>query len=140
MKDLDPLKYFLGIEVAHSKKGIFISQRKYVIDLVQDLGKLGVKLADSPIDPNHRLGDCHSETIKDVKQFQRLVDRLLYMSMTQLDIAYAMDVLSQFMHAPKTTHLEAADKILKFLKKFLEASLLFQKNSHLKVEVFTDAN
>ncbi|XP_019052159.1 PREDICTED: uncharacterized protein LOC109114264 [Nelumbo nucifera] len=108
VKDLGPAKYFLRIEVARSRKGMFISQRKYVLDLLKDTRKIGVKPVDSPIDPNHKLSDSQGEPLKDVKQFQRLVGRLLYFSMTHPDIAYVVGVLSQFMHAPRTTHLEAA--------------------------------
>ena len=56
IKELEKLKYFLGIEVAHSKEGIFISQQKYVLDLLKETGKLGCKAASTPIEPNHRLG------------------------------------------------------------------------------------
>ena len=48
-KDLGMLKYFLGIEVMRSKRGIFLSQRKYVLDLLSETGKLVVKSCQSPI-------------------------------------------------------------------------------------------
>nr|KYP35648.1 Retrovirus-related Pol polyprotein from transposon TNT 1-94 [Cajanus cajan] len=56
MKDLGKLKYFLGIEVAYSKNGIFISQRKYVLDLLKETGKLGCRTSTVPIEQNHRIG------------------------------------------------------------------------------------
>ncbi|CAL8167648.1 unnamed protein product [Prunus armeniaca] len=55
MKDLGDLKYFFGIEVARSKTGIFLSQRKYVMDLLTETGMLGCKPADTPIEMNHKL-------------------------------------------------------------------------------------
>ena len=55
MKDLGPLKYFLGIEVLRSRKGIFINQRKYVLDLLAEVGMLDYKPADTPIVQNHGL-------------------------------------------------------------------------------------
>lgn len=50
IKDLGRLKYFLGIEIAHSKKGLFLNQRKYVLDLLQETRNLGVKPIETPID------------------------------------------------------------------------------------------
>jgi Reverse transcriptase (RNA-dependent DNA polymerase) len=55
MKDLGELRYFLGIEVARSKKGVVISQQKYVLDLLNDTGMLGCRPASTPIDLNHKL-------------------------------------------------------------------------------------
>ena len=56
IKELGKLKYFLGIEVAHSSQGIFISQQKYVTDLLAETGKTGRKPALTPMDPNKKLG------------------------------------------------------------------------------------
>jgi len=56
IKELGRLKYFLGIEVAHSKEGIFISEQKYIVDLLIETGLLGCKAAETPIEPNHKLG------------------------------------------------------------------------------------
>jgi hypothetical protein len=49
MKNLGGLKYFLGIEVARSKKGIFLSQQKYILDLLCEVGLLDCKPAYTPI-------------------------------------------------------------------------------------------
>ena len=50
-KNLGMLRYFLGIEVMRSKHGIFLSQRKYVLDLLSEIRKLGVKPCSSPMVP-----------------------------------------------------------------------------------------
>ncbi|RDX91925.1 putative mitochondrial protein, partial [Mucuna pruriens] len=54
-KDLGKLKYLLGIEVTYSKQGIFISQRKYVFDLLRETEKLGCKSIDVPVEKNYRI-------------------------------------------------------------------------------------
>ncbi|RDX76692.1 putative mitochondrial protein, partial [Mucuna pruriens] len=99
-KELGKLKYFLGIEVAYSKQGIFISQRKYVLDILIETGKLGCKSSRVPIKQNHRIG-CEESPIIEKSQYQRLVGKLIYLSHTRSDIAYAVNVVNQFMHDPR---------------------------------------
>ena len=55
IKDLGQLKYFRRIEVATSKKGIVVSQRKYILDLLKETGMSGCKPSDTPIEANSKL-------------------------------------------------------------------------------------
>nr|KYP44461.1 Retrovirus-related Pol polyprotein from transposon TNT 1-94 [Cajanus cajan] len=64
MKDLRRLKYFLGIEIAYSKKGIFISQRKYVLDFLKETGKLRCKTLGVPIEQNHKIRSEESPQVE----------------------------------------------------------------------------
>ncbi|PRQ38173.1 putative RNA-directed DNA polymerase [Rosa chinensis] len=87
MKDLGQLKYFLGIEVARSKKGILLSQRKYVLDLLAETGMLDCRPMERPIEMNHRLAIYPDQVPTDKGRYQRLVGRLIYLSHTRPDIA-----------------------------------------------------
>jgi hypothetical protein len=100
IKDLGSLKYFLGIEVVRSKHGIFISQQKYILDLLKETGMLGCKATDNPVEVNVKLGEDGENPLVDKGRYQRLVGRLIYFSHTRLDIAYVVSLVSQFMHAP----------------------------------------
>jgi hypothetical protein len=80
MKNLGGLKYFLGIEVARSKHGIFLSQRKYILDLLSEVGLLDCKPADTPIIQNHRLGEYPDQVPTDKGRYQRMVGKLIYLS------------------------------------------------------------
>jgi hypothetical protein len=68
------------------------------------------------MEPNEKLYLEDGEPLKDVGQYQRLVDKLIYLTVTRPDIAFAVSLVSQFMHAPKTIHLEAVDRTLRYLK------------------------
>ena len=80
MKNLGRLKQFLGIEVPRSKIGIFLSQRKYVLDLLAETGMIDCKLADTPIVVNHRLQIIEGAKPTNKEQYQRLVGKLVYLS------------------------------------------------------------
>ncbi|XP_016195353.1 uncharacterized protein LOC107636347 [Arachis ipaensis] len=86
IKGLSPLKYFLGIEVAQSVKEICLSQRKYCLDLLEDSGLLGAKLASVPMDSSTRLYQDKSPLLSDLFVYRRLVGRLIYLTITQPDI------------------------------------------------------
>ncbi|KAM1108784.1 hypothetical protein ACFX13_005484 [Malus domestica] len=140
MKELGKLKYFLGIEVARSKHGIFLSQRKYVLDLLAETGMLDCKHVDTPIEQNHLLGLFPDQVPTHKERYQRLMGRLIYLSHTRPDIAYAISVVSQFMHSPSEAHMDAVTRILRHLKMAPGRGLVFSKNGHLNVEGYTDAD
>ena len=95
IKDLGNLRYFLGIEVARDKRGIYVSRRKYVIDLLKETGMLGCKPADTLIDPGVKL-DLHSGGAPVEKgQYQHLVGKLICLSHTRTNIAFAVSYVSQ---------------------------------------------
>jgi hypothetical protein len=116
IKDLELLKYFLGIEIAHSPKDLFISQRKYVLDLFRKTGKLGCKLASTPMDSKYKLNTDDGKPLEDINQFQRLMGKLIYLTITKPDISYSISQISKFMHSPRTSHLDSIDRILRYLK------------------------
>ena len=98
IKDLGDLKLFLGIEASLSKKGIFISQRKYTLEIIKDGANLGVKPVDFPMEQNTKL-------------FNE-VGRLIYLTITRPDIIYVVHILSRFMHALCKPHMKAAMCVL----------------------------
>ena len=111
-----------------------------MIDLLKETGMLACKPANTPIDPNHKLGEENEDAIVNRETYQRLVGRLIYLSHTRLDIAYAGSVMSQFMHNPKEIHLQAAYRILRYLKGNPRRGILFKRNTGLVLEAYTDAD
>ncbi|KAL7607995.1 hypothetical protein Lser_V15G10095 [Lactuca serriola] len=82
LRDLGKLKHFLGLEIARSPEGIVISQRQYVLDLLQDNGMLASKPVSFPMDPHQKSSKFEGEPFENPSQYRRLVGRLLYLTIT----------------------------------------------------------
>ena len=80
IKNLGNLKYFLGMEVARSKEGIFVSHRKYTLDLLTETGMLECHHVDTPIEFNCKLGKFDHQVPVDKEQYQHLEGKLIYLS------------------------------------------------------------
>ncbi|XP_071698900.1 uncharacterized mitochondrial protein AtMg00810-like [Rutidosis leptorrhynchoides] len=139
MKDLGGLKCFIGIEVLRSKKGIFIYQKKYILDLLAETGMIDCKPANTPMIPNQRLYMEEDADLADRGQYQRIVGKLTYLAHTRPDIAHVVGVVSQYMHQPQRHHMVTVWRIIKYLKGTAGDGVLFSKNDHLETQIYTDA-
>ncbi|KAJ4706604.1 Retrovirus-related Pol polyprotein from transposon TNT 1-94 [Melia azedarach] len=110
MKDLGTLKYFLGIEVSRSKQGLFLSQRKYTLDLLAETGNSACEPVNTPIEVNHGLSIYPDQIPTNKERYQRLVGKLIYLTHTRPDLSYTVSVVSQFMHNPSNQHMNARSK------------------------------
>ena len=114
-KDLGMLRYFLGIKVMRSEHGLFLSQRKYVFDLLSKKRKLGVKPCSSPMVPSVHL-TREGKTFEDPEKYIRLVGKLNYPIVTRLNIAHSISIVSQYMSSPTVDHWVIVEQILCYLK------------------------
>ena len=138
-KDLGILRYFLGVEVMRSKHEIFLSKRKYVLDLLFETRKLGAKPCSSPMAPGVHLTK-EGELFEDPERYRRLVGKLNYLTVTRPDIAHSVSVVSQYMSSPTVDNWTAVEHILCYLKGALGRGILYSNHAHNRVDCFTDVN
>jgi len=110
------------MEFARNKQEIFISQRKYVLDLLKETGKLGCKPVLTPLERNWKQNITNDDPLMDRETYQHLVGKLIYLSLTRLNIAFSMSCfqheLNQLINA--CSHEEAygcSNSHLEILKK-----------------------
>ena len=108
--------------------------------MLAEVGLLECKPVDIPIVQNHKLGEYVDQVPADKQRYQRLVGKLIYLSHARPDIAYAVSVVSQFMHCPSEDHMDVVMRILRYLKSSPRKGLMFSKNGHLNVAGYIDAD
>ncbi|KAF5456300.1 hypothetical protein F2P56_025798 [Juglans regia] len=141
MKDLGPLKYFLGLEAAKSAKGIHLCQRKYSLEIIEDCGLAGCKPAPSPMEQNLILNAESGDELEDPSQFRRLIGRLIYLTITRPDIGFSVQRLSQFMHRPRVPHMAAANRVVQYVKVTIGLGLFFSSAStDFQLKVYTNSD
>ncbi|XP_039169889.1 uncharacterized mitochondrial protein AtMg00810-like [Eucalyptus grandis] len=150
IKDLGSPKHFLGIEIARSDRGISLSQRKFVMKIISEAGLSGCRPSVIPIEQNAKLTYVGYDTgvssssddplLQDPSGYQRLVGKLIYLTMTRPDICYAVQTLSQFMHSPKQSHMNAALNIVRYLKTCPGLRILLSRKCNVEITAYCDAD
>lgn len=139
VKDLGNMRCFLGLEVARSKKGILMSQRKYTLDLLKETEMIGAKLEDTTMVEGLKLEVKEDGVLANKERYQKLVGKLIYLCHTRPNISYAVGVVSQFSSCPHEDYMEAIYRILRYLKINPRKGIFFNKDNSRGIEIYTDA-
>eukprot|EP01018_Ginkgo_biloba_P031551 Gb_16945 [translate_table: standard] len=115
MIDLSLLHYFLGIEVWQTPGRVFISQAKYIWEVLRRFRMEDCKPACTPMETGTKLS-VQDEGVKiDGTLYRQLVGSLIYLTTTRPDITFVVGIVSRFMAEPKQSHWLAAKRILRYL-------------------------
>lgn len=138
IKDLGPLHYFFGIEVKRTPSYMYLTQTKYVLDLVRRTDMHDAKPLKSPVQTGLKLSRYDGDRLSNAQEYCTIVGALQYITLTRPDIAFCSKVC-QFMHDRRSTYWVAIKQILCFLKGTLTIGLHFRKGT-FQVTVYSDAN
>ncbi|KAH9779612.1 retrovirus-related pol polyprotein from transposon RE2 [Citrus sinensis] len=144
LKDLGVLSYFLGIEVMYDTYCIFLSQKKYIRDLLSRVEMINCKDIDTPMSTGMKLqkeaqGNL-GHYVEDVTHYRSIVGGMQYLVLTRPEIAFSVHKLSQYVSAPTLQHLMACKRVLRYLKATQDYGLKFIKDGDMKLIGFTDAD
>ncbi|XP_023742003.1 secreted RxLR effector protein 161-like [Lactuca sativa] len=104
---------------------------------------LGCKPVKTPLEVNFVFSrDCddNSDLIRNITELQKLLGKLIYLTVTRPDNSYAVQVLSQFMHKPRKSHLNVAFRLLRYLKECPGKGVVFSKSNNFDIIGYVDAD
>jgi histone deacetylase 1/2 len=139
MKDLGPLTYFLGLQVSYSSSGLFVSQSKYIKELLDRVDLQNSKSCATPCLPYHHLLKDDGKPYSHPQQYRSIVGALQYLTFTRPDIAFSVNQACQFMHNPMESHVVAVKRILRYLRGTLDYGIHFQPGT-LNLQAYSDAD
>lgn len=88
----------MGIEVVRFNNGLCLNQRKYCLELLHEYGMLGCKPVSTPLETNFIIDsggkDKENALLDNITEFQKLIGKLIYLTVTRPDISYDVQVLS----------------------------------------------
>jgi hypothetical protein len=92
------------------------------------------------MEPNIKLSREKGDLLSDPTVYRRLIGRLVYLTITRPDISFSVQLLSQFMDSPRKPHMDAAYKVLRYIKSSPGQGIFFPASSSLHLKAFCDSD
>ncbi|GJS04207.1 uncharacterized mitochondrial protein-like protein [Tanacetum coccineum] len=140
MSSMGELTFFLGLQVKQSNGGIFLSQDKYVKDILNKFDFRTIKPASTPIEAHKSLGKDEEGEDVDVHLYRSMIGCLMYLTASRPDIMFAVCLCARFQVTPKVSHLHAVKRIFRYLKHQPNLGLWYPKDSPFHLEAFSDSD
>ncbi|GJY59889.1 uncharacterized mitochondrial protein-like protein [Tanacetum coccineum] len=140
MSSMGELTFFLGLQVKQKDDGIFISQDKYVADILMKFNFATVKTASTPMETNKALLKDEEAADVDVHLYRSMIGSLMYLTTFRPDIMFAVCACARFQVTPKTSHLHAVKRIFRYLKGHPKLGLWYPRDSPFDLKAFSDSD
>nr|GEV15549.1 ribonuclease H-like domain-containing protein [Tanacetum cinerariifolium] len=139
MTDLGALNYFLGISVVRHSTRLFLSQRKYALQLLDRAHEVNCNPSRTPVDTESKLGP-EGVPIQNPTLYHSLAGGLQYLTFTRPDLSYAMQHICLYMHDPREPYFTALKRVLRYVQGTLDFSLHSYSSSTSSLVAYTDAD
>jgi hypothetical protein len=137
---LGELTFFLGLQICQRNKGIFISQEKYIREMLKKFGMTDCKPVSTPMQTSCKLSKDDDSKDADQRQYRSMIGSLLYVTTSRPDVMQEVGQVARFQEAPKESHVLAVKRIFRYLKGTKEFGLWYPKGKDLSLVAYTDAD
>jgi histone deacetylase 1/2 len=140
LKELSDLYYFLGVEVIPVQQGLYLSQNRYIHDLLTRLNMAGAKAVHTPMSVSTKLIFDDGLASYDANEYRCTIGSLQYLSLTHPDLGFTVNRLAQFMHKPTVTYWQHVKRLFHYVKQTIHFGLLMRRQSNPVLRGFSDAD
>ncbi|GJU25030.1 putative ribonuclease H-like domain-containing protein [Tanacetum coccineum] len=140
MSSMGKLTFFLRLQVKQTTTGIFLSQDKYVKDILNKFDFRNIKPASTPIEAHKSLGKDEEGEEVDVHLYRSMIGCLMYLTASRPDIMFVVCLCARFQVTPKISHMHAVKRIFRYLKHQPKLGLWYPKDSPFHLEAFSDSD
>ncbi|GJW37503.1 retrovirus-related pol polyprotein from transposon TNT 1-94 [Tanacetum coccineum] len=139
MSMMGELKFFLGIQIHQSPRGIFINQAKYAQEILKKHGMTSCDSIGTPMATKHLDADL-SGTPVDQTKYRSMVGALMYLTASRPDIVHATCYCARYQAKPTEKHLTAVKRIFRYLKDSINMGLWYPKDTGFELTAFSDSD
>ena len=140
MTDLGLMSYFLGMEVKQDHDGVFISQKKYIKEILKKFLMENCKSTSTPMNQKEKFSKNDGAEKTDESQYRSLIGCLMYLTATRPDIMFAVSLLSRFMHCASEIHFQAAKRIVRYIKGTTNYGIRYTYCQNFKLLGYSDSD
>lgn len=140
MTDLGLMKYFWGLEITQCSTGIFVSQRKYAMEILKKFKLEDCKETQTPLALNEKISITDGVLLENPSVFRSIVGSLLYLTDTRPDLMFPTSFLSRYMSSPTNVHFGVGKRILRYLKGTKNQGIWYFKNKEVILKGFCDSD
>ena len=140
LKDLGELNYFLGIEVSKTATRFYLSQAKYIVDLLAKHDMTYCSLVPTPMSTRHHFSKGSGPIISNASQYRSIIRVLHYVTLTRPEISLSVNKLNQFLSSLRAEHWEVCKRLLRYLKGYIHFGLHSYHYGTLQVNYFSAFN
>jgi hypothetical protein len=134
------LSYFLGLQIKQLKNGTFVSQGKYIKDMLKKFGIEDAKGISTPMGTNGSLDSDTSGNMVNQKMYRSMIGSLLYVTVSRLNVMFSVCICARFQASPRESHLKATKRILRYLKQTQNVRLWYPKGAKFELIGYLNSN
>jgi hypothetical protein len=134
------LSYFLGLQIKQLKNDTFVSQDKYIKDMLKKFGMIDSKAISTPMGTNGNLDSDASGNMMDQKLYQSMIGSLLYVTASRPDLMFSVCLCARFQASPRESYLKAVKRISRYLKHTQNVGLWYPKGAKFELIGYSDSD